>query len=292
MRTVTTRIGAILAASDLGPASDEVVRTAAALAGRLGAELHLLNALEIERLPAMEAPIYPKRVEQAEDLLAEQAQRLSLALDARHRVVLDYVAHKAIQSRAADVGAGLIVIGPHRGGDVGARILGTTAEQVLRGAEVPVLVVRGRLHLPLRCIGVPTDFSVPADRALDVALALLERLGREDGPEIRLFHVASPAERVEGMAALERNLASQAEAAEGRADGAPHVLRTEVLRGERVTDAICDHAGNEAMDLLVTGTQGKSGLRRLVLGSVAAGVARQAHCPVLLVPPSPGAGGT
>lgn len=43
-------IRSILAATDLGPASDEVVRAAAALAACTGARLHLINALEIERL--------------------------------------------------------------------------------------------------------------------------------------------------------------------------------------------------------------------------------------------------
>jgi hypothetical protein len=52
-------IRSILAATDLGAASDEVVRAAAGLAERTGARLHLINALEIERLPGMENPTYP-----------------------------------------------------------------------------------------------------------------------------------------------------------------------------------------------------------------------------------------
>lgn len=282
------KIEAVLAASDLGPASDEVVRAAAAVAEMLGAELHLLNALEIERLPALEAPLYPRRVEQAGDLLAEQAHRLAPAIDAGNVRVMDYAPDRAIQARAAEVGAGLVVLGPHRGGQARARVLGTTADAVIRGAEVPVLVVNGRLHLPVRRIGVPTDFSQPAGAALDLALALAGPLGGSEA-EVHLFHVAGPATRMDDDAALGRRLgamlANQADAAAPRA-GSPRPARTEVVWGARPADAISDYARTDALDLLVVGTQGHGRLRRLFTGSVASGVARQASCPVLLVPPS------
>lgn len=286
------KIEAVLAASDLGPASDEVVRAAAAVAEMLGAELHLLNALEIERLPALEAPIYPQRVEQARDLLAEQAHRLAPAGDAGNVRVMDYAPDRAIPARAAEVGAGLIVLGPHRGGEARARVLGTTAEAVIRGADVPVLVVGGRLHLPVRRIGVPTDFSQSAGGALELAFALAGALGGCDA-EVHLFHVAGPATRMDDHGALGRRLgamlANQADASAPRACGSLHPVRTEVVWGARPTDAITDYARTEALDLLVVGTQGHGRLRRLFVGSVASGAARQASCPVLLVPPSFGA---
>lgn len=281
------RISAILAASDLGPTSDEVVRTAAMLAEVLGAELHLLNALEIDRLPALEAPIYPERVEQARDLLAEQAFRMAPGLDPANVLVVDHAADKAILTRAAEVGAGLIVVGPHGGGAARARLLGTTAETLIRGAEVPVLVVRGHLRLPVRRIGVPTDFSTPSCGALDVALRLARPLGGE--AEIRLFHVGWPPEGMDGPTPVDRSpgltLLSHAEEAAARAGESSRLVRTELVWGISPTDSISEHAREEEMALLVIGTRGRGWVERLLVGSVAAGVARQAHCPVLLVPP-------
>lgn len=282
-------IRSILAATELGPASDEVVRAAAALAQRMGARLHLLNALEIEQLPGMENPTYQGRVQQANDLLAEQARRVAAPVAVESMTVVAYAAHRAIEARAAEVNADLVVVGPHRGGQTEARFLGTTADRVIRTAQVPVLVVRGPLALPLRRIGVPTDFSEPAAGALDAALALAGTLGEGEGPEIRVFYVGWSVERADGPAAweadLSRSLAAQAGEAVARAGGSFRV-HTQVVWGIVPADSIADHARAERVDLLVMGTHGQGGLRRLLVGSVASGVARSAHCPVLLVPPS------
>jgi nucleotide-binding universal stress UspA family protein len=49
--------------------------------------------------------------------------------------------------------------------------------------------------------------------------------------------------------------------------------------------AIVEHAKRETADLIVMGTQGRSGLSRVLLGSVAERVVREAPCPVMTVPP-------
>jgi nucleotide-binding universal stress UspA family protein len=53
---------------------------------------------------------------------------------------------------------------------------------------------------------------------------------------------------------------------------------------------ILRHAATLPADLLVMGTHGRSGFSRLFLGSVTERVLRSAPCPVLTVPPAPGAG--
>lgn len=47
--------------------------------------------------------------------------------------------------------------------------------------------------------------------------------------------------------------------------------------------SIVESAEEEGGDLIVVGTRGKTGFRRLLLGSVAQGVLAYAHCPVLAV---------
>ena len=55
------------------------------------------------------------------------------------------------------------------------------------------------------------------------------------------------------------------------------------LGGSSVVRAIIEYAENNDMDLIVMGTIGISGFKRLLLGSTASGVIKYAHCPVLLV---------
>ena len=48
--------------------------------------------------------------------------------------------------------------------------------------------------------------------------------------------------------------------------------------------AICDYAAHHGVDLIVIGTHGRTGMSRLLLGSVAEKVVRHSSCPVLVVP--------
>jgi nucleotide-binding universal stress UspA family protein len=50
-----------------------------------------------------------------------------------------------------------------------------------------------------------------------------------------------------------------------------------------VIGSIIDYVTSRDVDLIVIGTKGRPGLKRLLMGSVANGVVQHAHCPVLLV---------
>ena len=66
-------------------------------------------------------------------------------------------------------------------------------------------------------------------------------------------------------------------------------VRTALVEGDPAA-GILRYARDHGVDLLVLGTHGRTGLRRLVLGSVAERVVRQAPCPVMVVrPKDPGA---
>jgi len=61
-------------------------------------------------------------------------------------------------------------------------------------------------------------------------------------------------------------------------------IETEVvMEGKSVVSDIIEYSEKQSIDLIVIGTKGKTGLRRLLLGSVSQGVLTYAHCPVLLV---------
>ena len=60
-------------------------------------------------------------------------------------------------------------------------------------------------------------------------------------------------------------------------------LRTELITSSSVVGGIIDFAEKENVDLIIVGTRGRSGLKRLLLGSVASGIVSYAHCPVMIV---------
>lgn len=61
-------------------------------------------------------------------------------------------------------------------------------------------------------------------------------------------------------------------------------LKTEVILSPiSVVGTIVEYAGSKNIDLIVMGTRGRSGFKRLLLGTTASGVVTYAHCPVLIV---------
>jgi nucleotide-binding universal stress UspA family protein len=62
-------------------------------------------------------------------------------------------------------------------------------------------------------------------------------------------------------------------------------IRTDIIIAStaRIAAEIVNYAQQENVDLIVVGTKGRSGFKRLLLGSVASGVVAYAHCPVLVV---------
>jgi nucleotide-binding universal stress UspA family protein len=56
-----------------------------------------------------------------------------------------------------------------------------------------------------------------------------------------------------------------------------------VIEGKSIVSDIIEYSEKQSIDLIVIGTKGKTGLKRLLLGSVSQGVLAYAHCPVLLV---------
>jgi nucleotide-binding universal stress UspA family protein len=68
------------------------------------------------------------------------------------------------------------------------------------------------------------------------------------------------------------------------AQGEDVALRTEIVEGPTSVEAtIVDYAEREGTDLIVIGTRGRTGFKRLLLGSVALGVVTYSHCPVMIV---------
>lgn len=59
-------------------------------------------------------------------------------------------------------------------------------------------------------------------------------------------------------------------------------VRTQLIASPSVVGGIVDFADEENIDLIVVGTKGRSGLRKLLLGSVASGIVNYAHCPFMI----------
>lgn len=135
--------------------------------------------------------------------------------------------------------------------------------------------------------------AIDLQQGSDLVVAAAASLAGRLEAELTLLHVydahaPSPEillERYEQAAPeLERLLAEQQREA-ARASRAP--VRPVLLSGGGAAAAIVRFAGDGAFDLLVVGTHADVGLARVVLGSVASRVVREAPCPVMVVRQTP-----
>jgi nucleotide-binding universal stress UspA family protein len=188
----------------------------------------------------------------------------------------------------------LVVIGARGRTAYSPPSLGSRADRMLRTACAPVLTVhasdKGR-QSSIRTVLVATDFSEEAALATTSALRLARAL--PDRPRLVLVHAWQPLVDFGGMpvvdASLMVHLDDTMSSAEQLLDQAASALRggaldvTAVVRQGYPAAIIEQEAKAAGADLIAVGTHGRSGLRRLLMGSIAERVVHHAPCPVLAV---------
>jgi len=292
-----TLFRSLLVPIDLTPNSDRVLGRLARLPLAKDARVSLLHVVPDDFTLQEQR----SATRDAHKALAEEVRQLRRQLpDSVHVDALVRVGGAAteIAECAHRVKAKLIVLGRGGGRVLREAFLGSTAERVIRGAQLPVLTVR----LPPRAAYVrpalALDFEPPPHEVVRVMLQLLPT-PRPVVDVIHAFHVpyrgmsypsvsARDAERRTGelrsdaKAQLTKLLSAALEKAKVRHD-APR-FRTHLGQGsprhvvERVTK-------REDTDLLVLGTHGHTNIAYWLLGTVAGELLRSAKCDVLVVPP-------
>ncbi len=121
------------------------------------------------------------------------------------------------------------------------------------------------------------------------ATAYAARLAKALGSRAAALHVISlPPSSSKALQDVQKDLRMRGEGILAKAKGVAvaegvDVEGNTIETGGSVVKAIIDFAEGAGADLIVLGTRGTSGMPKLMLGSVAAGVVSFAHCPVLAV---------
>lgn len=299
-RTPEPRRNAIVVGTDLSPRSRAAVRRATDLAARTGGRLvvaHIVpegvsttpRSLPTTWTGGLEGAAGGGKAGRARDergalarageaSVAGLARRLGDRVESKVRVGS---AWEEILGVAEEEAARVIVMGVHKPrGVFESFFLGSTAERVLRMGRVPVLLVRSTGAGTCRKALVAVDLSDVSVRVLTVVRDLLPEAA------ITVAHVLpkgkmSAAESRERRDQARRDLEDLVKAA-GLDPSRTSVL---AVTGDPRT-AILETADSLGVDLIAMGTQGRTGLARLLLGSVAEYVIRAAPMDILAVPPA------
>jgi nucleotide-binding universal stress UspA family protein len=210
---------------------------------------------------------------------------------ADHRLLVG-VPEDSILEVAHHSDVALVAMGTHGKTGWNRLRLGSVAESTLRQAPCPVLTVRASsaAHIPVNPyrlnvsrLLVATDFSASSKAALRAAAVLAKRLTAR----AVLVHAAEPSDsfQSESLPVDERSRRRYAGRLQkmistSRAD---KIITDKVVISGNPVEVILDQAKHRKTDLLIVGTHGRRGMKRLMLGSVAEAVVRRAACPVFIV---------
>ena len=283
--------GPVLVGTDLTDAADEALRAGAELARALKSRLvvcHVVPELVPEGSLFDQFRTTNRHAREsvlANARLAVQAQLNSVLTDP-HAGGVDIVLetgtpHVGLLRQAEQTSAGVMVVWP-----------GAAATDVVRHASTVVLVARRSPRGPV--VGA-SDFSDPSLPALRLA-AIEARRRHAPLHLLHAFDIAPFAERRPPAAAVPYLQGKSWIALEGldelqarakrRLEEALHesgLLGETVISPGSATEVIVRYAESVAAELVVVGTQGRSGLKLLTLGSTAAWVIDRAPCSVLVV---------
>ncbi len=151
-------------------------------------------------------------------------------------------------------------------------------------------LIAERVSVSLKKILLATDFSPAAEKASAWAKALARRFSSH----VELAHIFDPSvvtsyeEAIVGLPVKERwqTCMVELECLKDDISAAGVDAQTTMPEGHRPCAALLRVAQEHDIDLIVAGTQSKSGLERLMLGSTAEEIIRNAACPVLTVGPN------
>ena len=280
------------------------------IAQRSGAGLHLVHVhtvnsiIYLAGMPVIDAELQSLALEHERAYLEHIRERLTarteLSITCANLGSDGSVAStlaRCIETDAID----LVVMTTHGRGGLERAWLGSVADALVRCSSVPLLLLRPGERAPdiaqpprFKRILIPLDGSALSEQILSPAL----EFGRLMQAEYTLLRATEPFVIV-GYAPLAQPSRLDLKLSQERLDEAQHYLtgvaerlqpegftiRTRALQATHPVAAILDEAHQQDTDLIALTTHGRSGIARLILGSVADKVLRGATQPMLIQRP-------
>ena len=273
----------ILLAQDFSKSSQNLVHSAIELAKIFESKIVPIHVLPDD--------IVNKKVkallnETAMTKLEETAQRIeNEGVDVDNPLLAFGSPHEAIVRAAVDINANVILTGSGESKKGDTFQLGTTTERIIQKSEKPVFVIKEGILLNVRHILCPVDFSESSKRALKNAMTMARRFKSE----LTILAVCE----------LQGSTWFTSEKDKEQENELRYTLHQEefdsFLNGFDLTNLnwtketpkgnpakeILSAISKKMIDLLIMGTAGRTGLNRMIMGSVTEKVVREVPCSFL-----------
>lgn len=245
-------------------------------------------------LPGIGSPWLKEMQENARAALEKARSQLPAGVDVELRAVPAASVARALDQLSGEVGAGMVVLGSSHRGALRRIGIGKTADRLLHGSTVPVLVaprgVRDRIGTDRPTVIGCAFVATPEG---EQALRRAAQLAQASGAQLRIFSfVAHGVEIRDRDAERERALLEEARAqVEESARKAlvsvpPEIDAHVTLLEGGVVDALSALDCSDCQ-VLVCGSRGYGPVGSVLLGGVSGRLVRKALCPVMVVPRAP-----
>ena len=233
--------------------------------------------------------------------LEDLADRMALEGIAAETSVRFGPVSDSVIGMARDYDCDLIAMSTRGRGIVSSGLLGSVTYKIMHESPMPVMAITPERaaqnwgdDYAIKQIIVPLDGSELAEAALPYAVVIAQRmnmsltlvsvLSLDDVSYSEGYNLGSVLRDVEGEMEVETRRYLAGVARRLREDGLD--VQIEVLRGGSASSEIADLARGTDHNMIALATHGRSGVRRLLMGSVAEAVVRTSGDPVLVVRPS------
>lgn len=289
----------IVVGIDFSHPSINALRRAARMARWAGVGLTVIHVVDRGALEAMAKQVDLKKIDVAERARARLEefveQHLRMVIPIHFEIPVGHPFEEIVsfcERRQVD----LLVMGAQGNSGRGWRT-GVLATNCVRRAPVDVLLVRGFQDKRFKKLLVCVDFSETAKRAIEqgIMIALQDRatveflfvfqpINEMTGDLAAFVQIMPPLNNVDYRKTAEKDLEAFLQPyLEGLGD---LEIQTTVIENSRVSDAIIDRANDSGANLVVLGTRGRTGLKRLLfMGTTAERIVAEAPCSVLSVKP-------
>jgi nucleotide-binding universal stress UspA family protein len=136
---------------------------------------------------------------------------------------------------------------------------------------------------------VPFDLSSPSNQAFKVALNIAQKYDSKitlitciegDAWHHKFYDARADTELLKKQSKVAKKYMEKLEATANKAGVS---IKLQILKSTSVVKDITTFAKSRKMDLIVMSSHGRTGLDKVILGSVANGVVQRTRCPVLLI---------
>ncbi len=287
----------ILVPVDFSDITNPLIRLAKSIAQVKDAEVILFHTVS----PAFYIP-YPesisveivdiKLLEEIEEKAKKEAEaKLEALTEALKPVKARYIveigdARESILDIEEKENIDLVIMASHRKGLVEKVLIGSIAEKIARHSLKPILILKGKEIEQPKNIVVAYDFSKTSEQALYFAINLF----KEFKPHITLLHIEEDIDLPIVEEVKESVIKKYSEEKKKYLGDLAQRIASEgievslvIKKDNNPAESIVNYVKeNEQVDLLVVGSKGLSGLKRIILGSTSSEVFRKVEKPVLI----------